>query len=153
MIEFRTRLVGGLIEEWDDVVTCAIPLEEFFICEWFILAGFGEDVDDLAKALPIHYAVFAGEDEEKATVDEVGLDKENWGRVLFIAGRQTFEGREYSPVEHAEREVGFSEGVHGWHRSIVSEIFHNQSTCLVQGYDLEKPSVAFCYIFTDDLSS
>lgn len=51
------------------------------------MAGFGEDVDDLAKALPVHCAVFAGERKKEAAVDEVGLKEEDWCWVLFIACR------------------------------------------------------------------
>ena len=116
------------------------------------MAGFGEDADDLAKAVPVHCVVFTGEVEEEAAVDEVGLEEEDWRWALFTACRWTFKGREYCPVEHAEREVGFSEGVHRWHRSIMGEILHNQTTCLVQGYDFGKSSIAFCCTFTDDLS-
>jgi len=76
------------------------------------VAGFGEDADDLAKAVPIHCVVFAGEVEEEAAVDEVGLEEEDRCWVPITACRKTFKGREYCPVKHAEREVGFSEGVH-----------------------------------------
>jgi hypothetical protein len=76
------------------------------------VAGFGEDADDLAKAVPVHYVVFAGKVEEEAAVDEVGLEEEDWCWVLFTACRETVKGREYCPIEHAEREVGFSEGIH-----------------------------------------
>jgi hypothetical protein len=42
------------------------------------MASFGEDSDDLAKAVPVHYAVFAGEAEERTAVDKVGLEEEDW---------------------------------------------------------------------------
>jgi hypothetical protein len=106
-------------------------LEQFFVCEWFIVAGFGEEADDLAKAVPVHHIVFAGEVEEEAAIDEVGLEEEDRCRFLFTACRETVKGREYCPIEHSKREVGFSEGIHGWHRSIMGEILDEQTTRLV----------------------